>query len=263
MIKKAVFALILPLCQLIDKFYNCQAIPAIFYHSISDTGSRLSVSPAEFRKQISYLYEKDYQSILPEELKQRLEKKNKEKTIIISFDDGFKDNYEIARPIMNDFKMKATIFISSKYIGKKSYYCRDEKDREFPMMDKNEIKQIENQGWRIGSHFHSHRNLTYLKDREIIDELKKANLILKDIVFNERCLKIASYPRNKKDDRVVKIVKDMGVEMSFGGSGEMITQQSDFYRLPRFEIDKNTTMAKFKLYLSPTFNYFRKKTRGH
>ena len=75
-------------------------IPVLMYHSISDDGSSLSVSPNKFLEQMEYLSKSGYNSINFNQIY----KENK-KPIIITFDDGYKDNLINALPILKKYNL--------------------------------------------------------------------------------------------------------------------------------------------------------------
>lgn len=96
----------------------------LLYHRVNpveDDIYHLTVSPHHFEEQIRYL--KDQFSVL------RFEEdwtKSEGEGVVITFDDGYADNYEYALPILEKYQIPATVFISSGYIGIKQEYWWDE-----------------------------------------------------------------------------------------------------------------------------------------
>ncbi len=252
--------ILLAVCQSSDFFGLAKSgVPVLLYHSISNRRSRLAVNPLVFEKQIAYLAYQGYQTILPLELEKvwSLNKKGKQ-YIVITFDDGFADNLTVAEPILAQYGFKATVFITAKYIGGQSEYAQKEDDKHFKMLSQAEIKELENRGWLIANHFYSHRNLVDLDKVEIEQEFLGAKQILDPIIKNKQGLNIVSYPRNKYNDKAIKIIKRLGAQMGFAGERVLANSQANIMALPRIEIDREVDFAKFRLYLSPSFYRLRK-----
>ncbi len=246
-----------PICKFLEICLPMRTgIPVLIYHSISRSDSYLAVSPEKFEKQIDYLKRSGYRTLRPVEL---LGLKNSEKKVIISFDDGFKDNFTTALPILKKYGFTAAIFISTKYINKRSKYCSDNKDKNFQMLSSEEIWKLETAGWQICSHFHSHRNLIDLGEQEIRDEFKTSKEILNQIVINKQSLDIVSYPRNKINENVLSVVASMGIQIGFVGGNIIYDKEKDeIFTVPRIEVYNDINLTKFKLYLSSVFNKIKR-----
>jgi len=228
-----------------------------FYHSISNKNSRLSVDPDIFEKQIKHLQKENFKSISPFDLSESRNLKGK--NIMICFDDGFKDNLSVAQPILEKYGFMATVFVATKFIGAKSEYGIDDKDRDNEMMNRDELKSLEQKGWIIANHFHSHRNLIDLSNEEIVEELNTSRDILEDIVTNKKSVDIVSYPRNKINKKVLDLMEEEGVDLAFAGDRELVNTKSNKLALPRIEIDRDVSFDKFRLYLSPSYFFIRNK----
>ncbi len=255
---KIFFIILLPILKIYDFLFRCKhkSIPVIFYHSVSDINSRLSVSERNFTQQIRYLYKQGYKTISPLNIKKAF--LDSRKKIIIMFDDGFRDNLENALPILEKYGFTATVFITTKYLGQESVYCSNPIDKKRKMLNKDDILELRNHGWTIANHFHSHRNLIDLNKEEIIGEFLQAKKILQNIIGHNNSLDIVSYPRNKFNQETINILKNLGLKMAFGGETKHLTEKSDSYSLPRIEIDRDTDMTRFKIYLRNSFWHFRR-----
>jgi len=89
-------------------------IPVLIYHHINPhAGDRVTVTPEIFARQMSFLAEEGYQSLSVDELMEfmRGERSLSQKTVAITFDDGWLDNYLYAVPVLSSYKFKATFFI--------------------------------------------------------------------------------------------------------------------------------------------------------
>lgn len=226
--------------------------PIIFYHSISDKKSRLTVDIAKFEKQMNFLYHRGYKSILPKDLNLNA-LNNQNKFFLITFDDGIKDIYTNALPILEKYNYKAVVFISTDYIGGKSIYAGTREDKEFEMLSKNEIKKLEQAGWCIANHFAAHKNLTKISSNEIRQEHNKAQFKLKSILKNDNS-DIVAYPYNRHNKQVMEVLRNLGASMAFNGGNRPYNKKRDnILAIPRIEIDRNVNFAKFRLFFSPEY----------
>lgn len=247
-----------PICKILDcvlpRKYK-KGIPVLAYHSVSNKRSMLAVTPGNFKKQIEYLRSRGYKNIKPDNLFKEENSKNK---IIISFDDGLKDNLDTAMPILDENDYKAVIFIATKYIGEKGSFMSKEDDKNFLMLNDEEIIKLEDSDWDVCNHLHSHRNLSDLSATEIKKEYITAREILDSIMNKKENTKIIAYPRNKKNDVVIDVLKNAGVKMAFSGAVGTVDKESNIMDLPRIEIDADTSFLKFKLAVSPSFQMLKK-----
>lgn len=96
-------------------------IPALMYHHVNhEPEDSISISPENFEIQIKYLAKSGYRSLHLDEFYRCLKNWDiPEKLILITFDDGYADNYIYAFPILKKYNMKATIFPVTKFIKDK------------------------------------------------------------------------------------------------------------------------------------------------
>lgn len=97
------------------------------YHNVYKNGTDGIISTEEFEKHMSYI--KDKKTFKMEELK-NLNYKLPKNSILVTFDDGYKNNYTEAFPILKKYGIKATIFINTKYIGNSKDYLNWDEIRE-------------------------------------------------------------------------------------------------------------------------------------
>ncbi len=92
-------------------------IPVFMYHAVSDFiwgSAELFVSPSELEKQLQALQEGGYTPITFEDL-DRIEEI--EKPVMLTFDDGYDDNYTELFPLLKKYNMKATVFVITNDVG--------------------------------------------------------------------------------------------------------------------------------------------------
>ena len=94
-------------------------VPILTYHSIDDSGSIVSVEPSVFREQMERLCDAGYVSItLGEYVEKRLQKQEiGDKTLILTFDDGYENFLTDAYPVLADCSFTATVFLVTDRCG--------------------------------------------------------------------------------------------------------------------------------------------------
>jgi len=110
--------------------------------------------------------------------------------VSITFDDGREEQYRQFYPILNEYDLKATFYITTQRIGWKG------------VMGWDELKTLYKDGNEIGSHTHTHAHLTTLSDNRLEFEFKKSHDTLRPF----QCCTLA-YPFGEYDERVVEYAK--------------------------------------------------------
>jgi peptidoglycan/xylan/chitin deacetylase (PgdA/CDA1 family) len=116
------------------------------------------------------------------------------KVVILSFDDGRKDQFSIAKPLLDKYGFKATFYVVCNYVGNKKGY-----------MNWTELEMLQNEGHDIESHSMSHRNLLNLPQKQLIFELAGSKECLQQHGINAASF---AYPFDAgyQDANVVNIV---------------------------------------------------------
>ncbi len=155
-----------------------------------------------------------------------------ERKVLITFDDGYRSVFEHAYPIMNEYGYKGVVFVVTKYIGKVSKW-EVPLLSSLPHLKQEEIKTLHKSGWIIGSHSHSHSDLTTLTTQKLKEEIKSSKKILEDILGSE--VYTFSYPFGKFNKRVKDVLKELGIKFAFKSSGKL-KFPLDLLEIPRRSI---------------------------
>jgi len=146
-----------------------QGIPILEYHMVNDQDKEVYAVPTkEFSEQMAYLKEQGYETIsLLDFMKAQKGKiELPDKPIILTFDDGYADNYTNLLPLLERFNMKATVFMATNYIGLDGY------------LTWNQLRDMQNRQIEIGSHTANHEPLSSLTEEQVRDELNQSKLLL-------------------------------------------------------------------------------------
>lgn len=93
-------------------------VPVLMYHHVTPAGGAINVTPENFRDQLMWLRRHGYKSITTEQMADHLNGNSlPAKSVLITFDDGYLDNFVYAWPLLKEFGFTATIFIVTSWIG--------------------------------------------------------------------------------------------------------------------------------------------------
>lgn len=228
--------------------YNAQklttndiGVPVLYYHSVSEPAvNEVTITPQNLREQLSYIKDQGYVTLTINELTNYLLNNSPipEKSIVITFDDGYMDNYYNAFPILKEFNMHATIFcITSKLDG--SYYLSPEA-----------IKEMSDYGLDIESHTVNHPHLDKMSYEEQLKQLKESKNTLEKIT-NKKVTSIA-YPFGAFNNDSIKASKNAGYTLAFTTNRGFADRSDNPLRLDRIYISSKYDMNTFKEVLTKT-----------
>ncbi|WP_417894413.1 polysaccharide deacetylase family protein [Bacillus safensis] len=176
-------------------------LPILMYHSIS-SGNSLRVPKSEFASHMKWLKDNDYVTLSPEEVYRVFTTNSmpSKKSVLITFDDGYTDNYTKAFPILKQYEMKATIFMIEQSIGRPNHLTDEQMD------------EMMAHGISIESHTIHHLELNRLSKQQQEEELKGSKTFF-DQRFSQRT-RMVSYPVGRYNEETLKLAKEAGYQMA-------------------------------------------------
>ncbi|MGC8653085.1 MAG: polysaccharide deacetylase family protein [Candidatus Kryptoniota bacterium] len=236
-------------------------IPVLMYHRVvkdkSEAGKHgIYVTTDQFEMQMIYLKERGYRTITFNELDLYGCCKEKERNVILTFDDGYEDNYTNMFPILKKYGFKAVIFV----LGGLSTNIWDAGRRgepELNLLNDWQISQMAEYGIQFGSHGLSHRRLTVLNDSELYDEIAVSKQVIEKRVG--RYINTFCYPYGDVDERVKKFVRDAGYEYGVATDTGPLAIHEDKYHVRRIAVFPDTTLLRFARKVKGNYNFKRVK----
>ncbi len=218
-------------------FPKSYGVPILCYHKISTDQEAMSISPERFREQLDALRKMGYHSISLKELGD-LWAQGKDplpRSLVITFDDGYENNYSMAQPILKEEGFSATVFIIV--------------DRKFrtDLLEWSEITELRQEGWEIGSHSWSHVDLTIRPDYHGEVEIKKSRLEIAKRSGGE--VGWFAYPYGALNEKTEKWVEKSGYQGAVTTRTGMADKTDGIYRLDRISITPNILPTAFSLKL--------------
>ena len=228
---------------LVSCYRETAKVPVLNYHMVENgSSSRISVSTKDFEEQMDYLHRRGYISITPDQLMLHL--KNgaplPEKPVLITFDDGYADNFTNAYPIMQKNGFTGTIFVVTDFVERNPRY-----------LTWQQIKELHSYGFVIGSHTLSHVPLTGMSQQEAAQQLVKSR---EGIEWRLNApVRYFAYPTGAFNKEIETAVEQSGYLAAFTVNFGRVSAASDPYALERIPIFKSRfSLINFYLRMEAT-----------
>jgi peptidoglycan/xylan/chitin deacetylase (PgdA/CDA1 family) len=222
----------------------------LMYHSLSGPSSYFSaISPTEFAWQMSYLAKTKLPVIpLAELVRRHVVGEPLGGCVVITFDDGYIDNYTIGAPILAQYGFPATIFVTVDEIGKI--------DRHGLMqMSEAQLRGLDRGGLvAIEPHSLSHPKLSRLSRDDAKREIAGSKHRIEELL-DKRCA-IFAYPKGDFSAETRQLVIDAGFSAAVSVKEGTANPESDRFALPRASIDRSTSRAQFRGKLSAALDWY-------
>ncbi|PFA67264.1 hypothetical protein CN378_10470 [Bacillus sp. AFS015802] len=244
---------------------GAKSIPVLTYHRITEEGdlskrhyiddeiNPMIVTTENFRKQMKYLKENDYVTLTLDELYAFLSRDLKipEKSVVLTFDDGYKDNYVEAYPILKEYGFQAASFLITGAISNRIQTYTPEYVQYFSTKELTkacDVFQFESHTYNL--HKRDHEKNDVLKPYLLSKSQKEIKKDLKTSLFHLEGENLAfAYPYGEYSPGSIDILKELGFKMAFTTEEALATPESHIYEIPRFQIFHSVSMKQFKSYV--------------
>lgn len=217
-------------------------VPILMYHYISTPPvdadkyrADLSIAPDAFREQMAYLADNGFETVDLYDLSLAIIDKRSlpEKPVIITLDDGYRDNFENAFPILQEFGLSATFFIITQ-----------------PIDDGNEIylswkmvEEMSDAGMRIEPHSKTHADLSIAEKEYIIYEVLGSQETI--AAHTGQTPRFFCYPGGSYDEATIEVVSDLNFWGAVTTEGGKWHGYDDRYEWSRLRMRNTTAIAEF------------------
>ena len=220
------------------------AVPVLMYHRVDHLEDHeirspllrdLTVSPANFEAQVKFLVENGYSVLLASEVERAVVEGHElpQKAVCITLDDGYKDNFEQAFPILLRYKVPATIFLVTNNFGRANRLSWDD------------VLQMRREaGFEYGSHSVHHYDLTTLDQDQLDFELTESKRLI-ELRIQDSVTSIA-YPAGSYNEFVKERARAAGYSAAWKKGGGLVTPGEDMLMLPRVRVSGRTSLADFR-----------------
>lgn len=222
------------------------AVPILMYHEIaarSQTRSRLAVAPAAFAAQLAHLQAAGYRTITAADLATSLARGAPlpERSIVITFDDGYADFHHRALPELVRYGFTATVFMTAGWIQDAGPDSAD--GRPGTMLSWSQLAEAATAGMEIGAHSYRHPELDQLPRHQLWRELADSKAMLKDGLM--RPVPGLAYPFGYSNARVRQTAREVGHQYACAVGNAVAGRHLDPFALPRLTVRRSTSLPTF------------------
>lgn len=257
----------------IEKIYQREIVkkrryemPVIMYHRVIKDETEKGVhgtyvTVEQFEEQMKYLKKKGYETVTFKDLlnnryKQRFDKDKK--WIMLTFDDGYKDNYENAFPILKKYQFKGIIYILDGIeYNKWDVENSENPEKRFTLMNRDELLEMQNYGIEFGGHTCTHPRLTELSLEETKTEVINSKFNIEKTIGRE--LLSFAYPYGSLNEEIKKIPKEIGYRFAVATDSGSIVFSDDLFEIRRIGIFPTNNLFNFKRKVSGKYNFIKVK----
>jgi len=204
--------------------------PVLMYHDVRETAlNYFDVTTEDFAAQLDRLKADGYQTLSMEEFVAIVKEGGRfpEKSVLITFDDGYRGIYERALPELAKRGMKATFFIIADSL--------DKDEGAYPYVTKEQLKKMAASPLvSIGSHTCTHAHLEQIDSSERREELVRSREKLEKLTG--RKIEAIAFPYGSYDKSVIEAVRDAGYDVSFAVQDRGLFHEDAKYSIPRIYV---------------------------
>lgn len=214
--------------------YPQKGIPILMYHSIKDLpGNTLGVPPQQFREEIQWLAQQEYTPISLEQYYRALtyDAALPPKPIVLTFDDGYVDNFLTAWPILKAVHYQATFFIITSSIGSN-------------MMSWDQLRELSQNGNPIESHTVHHYDLSTLSFEQQLKELTDAKIDIETHIGKP--VTTLCFPSGRFNSNTLKAMERAGYSIGVTTQPGIAQKGDSTLTLKRVRISGGLSLTQFK-----------------
>lgn len=224
----------------LEKIEFQKKVPILMYHYIepldrsqSRLRINLTVSPEKFEEQMKYLKDNGFTTMTMTEYFSHIAQ-NQElpaKPVMVTVDDGYRNFYLNAAPILNKYEQKATTFLISGSMGYPAYMSWDM------------VRELYKQGFEFGSHSVSHANLKSLKDSALEAELVDSKWVIEKEIGG--AVNFMCYPSGFYSQHVMDFTRNAGYKGAVTTASGMDVNNKNLFEMYRYRITDDMGMERF------------------
>ena len=221
-------------------------IPVLLYHHLARAEDMTAAQSAngmvmpveQFTEQMKYLSDNRYYTATLEELEQWMAGKMPlpQKTVVITFDDGYRSNTKYAYPILKKYGFRASIFQITSLIGKKENVIE-----HASWADLRKCRDV------FTNYSHSHNMHSLSRDGKSAMVTQGADNVAVDLLVSKALLgtPFLAYPYGQFNRTTKRLAADAGFRMAFTTDAKYATRKSDAFEMPRFTITPSVAIEAF------------------
>lgn len=215
-----------------------QGVPVLMYHSVANVKNNTNpiiIPPAKLDEEMKYLKDNGYYTITMANLYAYFTNNTPipQKSVVLTFDDGYNNNYTTMLPILKKYGFRATIFVITAFINKRPGY-----------LTSIQLKKLQAYGMDIESHTVNHLPLAELPKAQQLKELIDSKAFLEKLL--DKKINYIAYPDGSYNKDTIECAKAAGYTMAFTTDGRWSMKKNGLLTLDRDYISSKYDMSIFK-----------------
>ena len=223
-------------------------VPVLMYHEIADPAesrSRLAVSPDAFAAQLDCLADAGFKTMTANAVSKVLTRGDgelPERSIVLTFDDGYEDFHSRAMPLLSQHGFTATLFLTSGWV--QDVGTGSAGRRPGRMLSWDQVMETVHAGIEIAAHTRWHPQLDQLPERLVREELYTSKAWLEERLGVP--VPGLAYPFGYSNATVRRVARETGYGYGFAVRNRMASTSSDLFALERLTVRRATTLNAFR-----------------
>jgi len=229
--------------------------PALMYHRVvpdTEQPDGISVTCGAFARHLAWLREWGYRSVAAADLAAALDggQRLPRRPLILTFDDGFRDNLTHALPLLQQAGFGALVFPVVEFIGGRRAFGKAKGE---PLLAADEIREMAAAGVEFGAHTLTHPHLPALPDSQARSEIADSKRRLEDLLRGE--VLALCYPFGEFGAREMDLAREAGYRCAFAVRRGNRHWPSERFRLSRVWVNETTTRRRLAYRLSRPYDW--------
>lgn len=221
------------------------------YHSISDGGSPTQIPAGLFAEQMEWLHANTRVAPLDDVVTALVNRAPlPQRTVVLTFDDGYRDFYTSAAPVLRRLKLPATVFQPTGLRDAANCALTNRWQPEAPLLDWTQIAELARDGFHFGAHSITHASLTDLQHEQANHEITGSKLELQQRTGQK--VDFFAYPYGRWNRAVRDLVRRQYRAAVSTGAG-VVQPDSDPFALPRVDAHYLRRPASLRIIFTSRF----------
>jgi peptidoglycan/xylan/chitin deacetylase (PgdA/CDA1 family) len=235
------------------------------YHAVSDVWSApIAVTQDSLERQLSGLLSAGYTA---KTFRDALREPGSARAVVVTFDDAYRSVIERALPVLSELRIPGTVFAPTSFIGTEepmswdgiAEWARGPHARELVPMSWEELGQLAEEGWEVGSHTRTHPRLPTLDSAALREELEESRLAC-DEHIGAACATLA-YPYGQYNQATMEAARNAGYEAACALA--RYVQSPVPMAWPRVGVYRGDGALRFRMKISPSVGRLRASRVWH
>jgi peptidoglycan/xylan/chitin deacetylase (PgdA/CDA1 family) len=241
-------------------------IPILMYHQVGIPAPRgtpyrgLTVHPSDFRRQMVWLRRLGYRGLSMRDLMPHLRNGSAEKVVGITFDDGYRNVFRHAMPVLIELGFTATNYFVAHQLDGSNVWDAEQGIPPSPLMSVSEMRGWHEAGFEVGSHTLDHVHLPALSPELADYQIRQSRGKLEELLGAE--VSAFCYPYGDESAAVREMVRRAGYANATTTERGLARQTDDAFGLPRVTVSRSTNIVRFLMKCTTRLEDRRRRARA-